>query len=146
MSSSTAVATTAATAARAAGRFVKETNGIVVSAGLAQKTAKVRVAKEEWNKKIKKVHLPPGALLPRGFQQSPCTLANLHRGLLAFQKVRALSRPRPERVPPHRGYRLHSIGLEDLKAQAPCRQPDNSPVGPATGRETAPADAGGTGG
>lgn len=56
--SSTAVASTAATAARAAGRFVKEMNGIVVSAGLAQKTAKVRVSKEEWNKKIKKV-LPP---------------------------------------------------------------------------------------
>ncbi|ROW15621.1 hypothetical protein VPNG_02014 [Cytospora leucostoma] len=52
--SSTAVASTAATAARAAGRFVKEMNGIVVSAGLAQKTAKVRVSKEEWNKKIKK--------------------------------------------------------------------------------------------
>ncbi|ROV89351.1 hypothetical protein VMCG_09626 [Cytospora schulzeri] len=52
--SSTAVASTIATTARVAGRFVKETNGIVVSAGLAQKTARVRVAKEEWNKKVKK--------------------------------------------------------------------------------------------
>lgn len=62
--SSTAVASTIATTARVAGRFAKETNGIVVSAGLAQKTAKVRVAKEEWNKKIKKVTSTPGATYP----------------------------------------------------------------------------------
>lgn len=57
--SSTAVAGTIATTARVAGRFAKETSGIVVSAGLAQNTVKVRVAKEEWNKKIKKYFKKP---------------------------------------------------------------------------------------
>ncbi|KUI72256.1 37S ribosomal protein S17, mitochondrial [Cytospora mali] len=54
MSTTRAVANTVATATRLAGHVTKEMNGVVVSAGLAQKTAKVSVAKEEWNKKIKK--------------------------------------------------------------------------------------------
>lgn len=37
------------------GAFSRELSGIVVSSGLAPKTVKVKVAKEEWNKKVKKV-------------------------------------------------------------------------------------------
>lgn len=37
------------------GGISREFSGIVVSAGLAQNTVKVKVAKEEWNKKVKKV-------------------------------------------------------------------------------------------
>lgn len=40
------------TAAKHNGRRV---TGVVVSAGLASKTAKVRVGGEEWNKKVQKV-------------------------------------------------------------------------------------------
>lgn len=36
------------------GAFSRELSGIVVSSGLAPKTVKVQVAKEEWNKKVKK--------------------------------------------------------------------------------------------
>jgi hypothetical protein len=37
------------------GAISRELSGIVISAGLASNTVKVQVAKEEWNKKVKKV-------------------------------------------------------------------------------------------
>lgn len=40
------------------GVLSREMSGIVVSAGLAKNTVKVQVAKEEWNKKVKKVRKP----------------------------------------------------------------------------------------
>jgi small subunit ribosomal protein S17 len=39
------------------GGISRELSGIVVSAGLAKNTVKVQVAKEEWNKKVKKVSM-----------------------------------------------------------------------------------------
>lgn len=82
--SARAVAPAAAAAAKtvsktASGVLSREMSGIVVSAGLASNTVKVQVAKEEWNKKVKKVsNLPPGhALLlrpsrrPRAAQVQP---------------------------------------------------------------------------
>ncbi|KAL1846502.1 hypothetical protein Daus18300_014228 [Diaporthe australafricana] len=57
--SATAVTPSVAAAAKAvtrtaSGGLAREMKGIVVSAGLASNTVKVQVAKEEWNKKVKK--------------------------------------------------------------------------------------------
>ncbi|PSR85504.1 hypothetical protein BD289DRAFT_348996, partial [Coniella lustricola] len=43
----------------APGRFSRVVTGVVVSAGLSDKTVKVRVGGEEWNKKIKKYFKKP---------------------------------------------------------------------------------------
>lgn len=47
--------------AAAARRTGNTTTGVVVSAGLAQKTAKVRVGGEIWNRKVQKVCVNPGS-------------------------------------------------------------------------------------
>lgn len=49
----------------AAKRNGNKVTGVVLSAGLAEKTAKVRVGGEEWNKKVRKVRygLPPAMSL-----------------------------------------------------------------------------------
>ncbi|KAK2610360.1 hypothetical protein N8I77_003802 [Diaporthe amygdali] len=57
--SATAVTPSVAAAAKtvtrtASGTLAREMNGVVVSAGLARNTVKVQIAKEEWNKKVKK--------------------------------------------------------------------------------------------
>jgi hypothetical protein len=65
----------ATTSAMAARQTFREIHGIVVSAGLMQKTVKVRVGGQRWNKQVKKVgSLSNGtycaALKPaRGIQQ-----------------------------------------------------------------------------
>jgi hypothetical protein len=51
-----------ATVTAAARQTFREIHGVVVSAGLMQKTVKVRVGGQRWNKQVKKVWLP----------QAPC--------------------------------------------------------------------------
>lgn len=47
--------------AKAARRATHELRGVVVSAGLMQKTVKVRVGGQKWNNVVKKVSLKPMA-------------------------------------------------------------------------------------
>ena len=50
--------------ATAARRINHELHGVVVSAGLMQKTVKVRVGGQKWNKLVKKVQLPASLIHP----------------------------------------------------------------------------------
>lgn len=60
-----AVAAAAKTVTKtSSGVISREMSGIVVSAGLARNTVKVQVAKEDWNKKVKKVKQAPALSLP----------------------------------------------------------------------------------
>lgn len=70
-----AVAAAAKTVTKStSGVLSREMSGIVVSAGLARNTVKVQVAKEDWNKKVKKVSHPPASeALSPSFQQPTCT-------------------------------------------------------------------------
>lgn len=49
--------------AKAARRVTHELHGVVVSAGLMEKTAKVRVGGQKWNKIVHKVRLDAQTLL-----------------------------------------------------------------------------------
>ncbi len=46
-------------AAAKAGTGFRELHGVVLSAGLADRTVKVRVGGQKWNKVVKKVRTPP---------------------------------------------------------------------------------------
>lgn len=51
----------AAQAAKTVFRRFRELHGVVISAGLMDKTVKVRVGGQKWNNWVKKVCLPPEA-------------------------------------------------------------------------------------
>jgi hypothetical protein len=64
-----AMAQPVAQAAKKAIRTFRELHGVVISAGLMDKTVKVRVGGQKWNSFLKKVrfiiyHLPPSYLCP----------------------------------------------------------------------------------
>lgn len=68
--------------AKAARRVTHELRGVVVSAGMMDKTAKVRVGGQKWNKIVHKVGSPIGTVsLPRSSRAS-LELASLTRFFL----------------------------------------------------------------
>lgn len=100
--------------AKAARRVTHELHGIVVSAGLMQKTVKVRVGGQKWNKIISKV----------------CIYVSLLQFIFSANRPKvvcrpqALSRTRPQLLPAYWRRCFHCSRLADIKTQASRRQED----------------------
>lgn len=78
------------TVAKAARRVTHELHGVVVSAGLMDKTVKVRVGGQKWNKIVNKVR--PQLTGFRADMAIICTLLNVAR-LAVVCRPEALPRP-----------------------------------------------------
>lgn len=81
--------------AKAARRVTHELHGVVVSAGLMQKTVKVRVGGQKWNKVVNKVrNLPAAQAFNAG--SSPFTPNLSDTEPLVVCRPQALPRSRPK--------------------------------------------------
>lgn len=104
--------------AKAARRVTHELHGIVVSAGLMQKTVKVRVGGQRWNKVINKV----------------CIYVSLLQFMLLTNRPKvvcrpqALSRTRPQLLPAYWRRCFYCSRLADIKTQASRCQEDHRAV------------------
>lgn len=114
--------------AKAARRVTHELHGVVVSAGLMQKTVKVRVGGQKWNKVINKVSRP------RQVAEAGPPLTDISRKVV--RRPKALPRTRSQLLPPHRRRRLHRSRLADLQAQAPRYQEHHCAIRHSCGRAT----------
>ena len=92
----------AATAQKAVSSAARQINAVVVSAGLMQKTVKVRVGGQKFDRHIKKVNKFPPHLL---------TLSRKLTASTALQSACLATRARPERLSPLGGRDLDSAGL-----------------------------------
>jgi len=108
-------------------------NAVVVSAGLMQKTVKVRIGTQEWNSHIRKVSLShsfplPPSTHPRPFPFPFFRSTNTPPPFLEFQPHNQLPSPRPSLLPAPRRRHSHRARLARLQARPPRRVEDHRAV------------------
>jgi len=132
----------ASLATSAARKTLRELHGVVVTAGLMEKTVKVRVGGLKWNNFLKKVifRFSISKVLPllgerAGADREAATT-------IALQRSQDISRPRPQQLAPRRRRGRYFSGLAHVSTQAPCHQAHYQAVGRTDRGPTADSEPG----